>query len=249
MRVGILKDKLNNDQKSAVRSYQDVILGTRSPRFLARYEATMLLCNSCAGALGLGLRKSLYPALFHHVGQGTVFGRNIALRNTRKIAFGNGCIIDDNCALDGSSTHELGISIGDQAMIARNVQISSKGGRIRIGQNASIGANAELRAVESNVLDIGDDVLIAPSVYLGGTRYHFDRMDIPIAHQGIDARGGVRIGSGCWLGAAIVVIDGVTIGRDAIIAAGSVVTDNIPDFAIAGGIPARVIRRRGSAIS
>jgi nucleoside-diphosphate-sugar epimerase/acetyltransferase-like isoleucine patch superfamily enzyme len=242
--MGVIKDELQDSGRSAFRRYQDVVVGSRSLTFLVRFEGAMLLANGRPGAVGLVLRKRLYGELFRAVGAGTVFGRNLALRNPRKVEIGDSVVIDDNCAIDGRSDHDVGIRIGSRTMISRNVQIASKGGRVTIGENVGIGANCELRSVGSNVLEIGDDVLLAPSVYLGGSIYHFDRLDVPIAEQGLDLRGGVRIGAGAWIGAGVTVLDGVSIGRGAIVAAGAVVTSDVPPFGVAAGVPARLLRLR-----
>jgi acetyltransferase-like isoleucine patch superfamily enzyme len=92
---------------------------------------------------------------------------------------------------------------------------------------------------------VEDNVIIGPRVYLaGGSNYHFTRTDIPISEQGLDLEGGIIIRKNCWIGANTVILDGVTIGNDSIVGAGSVVTKTLPAFAIAVGNPAQVIRIR-----
>jgi acetyltransferase-like isoleucine patch superfamily enzyme len=76
-----------------------------------------------------------------------------------------------------------------------------------------------------------------------GGDHLYDRTDIPVLDQGRTARG-IDVGDHVWLGAHVVVTDGSRIGRDAIIGAGAVVVGEIPEFAIATGIPARVTRDR-----
>ena len=83
-------------------------------------------------------------------------------------------------------------------------------------------------------------------VYLaGGGNYHFERTDIPISEQGMDFKGGIHIGKNCWIGANTVVLDGVKIGNDTIVGAGSVVAKDLPPLAIALGNPAKIIKMRG----
>jgi acetyltransferase-like isoleucine patch superfamily enzyme len=101
-----------------------------------------------------------------------------------------------------------------------------------------------ISAVAGNIIEIGDDVLIAPNTYIGGVSYKFERTDIPISHQGKAPQGGIRIGENCWLGARVLVLDGVNIGHDSILAAGAVVTQDIPPFSIAMGVPAKVTKSR-----
>jgi acetyltransferase-like isoleucine patch superfamily enzyme len=244
-RVGKAKEYLTRSGDSALSKYQQVVVGSRSWGFLLGYELTQLLATPLPGAAGLALRRILYRRLLARCGRGTVFGVGVQLRHPRMVEIGAGVIIDDHCVLDGRSDSPPGVVIGDGTMIARNVQVSSKGGTIRIGERVGIGANSEIRAVGTNRLVIGDDVLIAPQCYIGGSIYRHGRLDIPIADQGLDLRGGVTVGPGVWIGAAAVLVDGVTVGEHAIVGAGAVVTRDVPDFGIVGGIPARLLRVRG----
>ena len=81
------------------------------------------------------------------------------------------------------------------------------------------------------------------NTYLVGGGHIYDDPDVPVIEQGRTASG-INIGNNVWLGAGVKVLDGVTIGEGAIIAAGAVVTEDIPPFAIAGGIPANIIKLR-----
>ena len=242
--MGDAKDLLTDSGKSAVRRYQDLVIGSRSLGFLIRFELTQLLAGPLPGACGLTLRRALYPGLLGRVGRGTVFGRNVTLRWPREIHVGENVVIDDGCVIDGRSSSGIGIQIGSRTMLARNVQIQAKGGQVVIGKNVGVGANCVFHAQDSNRLEIGDHAMIAPYVYIGGTRYRFDRTDIPIKMQGVDPQGGVQIGEGAWIGSSVSVMDGISIGAHTIIGAGAVVTRDIPDYAIAGGVPCRVIKSR-----
>ncbi len=231
---------------SALRRYQEVIVGSRSIPFLLWYELLQLTAGTLPGAAGLFLRSRTYPTLLRAMGRGTAIGRNVALRHPKRIALACRVIIDDNCVLDGHTALADGpsICIGEQTMLGRGTLLAAKGGSIRVGARVGFGANCIAYAGESNTIEIGDDVLIAPFVNLGGTVYRYERLDIPIASQGMDSRGGVRIGNGAWLGAGVCVIDGAHIGDGAIVAAGAVVTKDVPANAIVGGVPAKLIKYR-----
>ena len=114
--------------------------------------------------------------------------------------------------------------------------------KVTIGANVYIGAYCVIAQA-----NIGDDVLIGSGVHLLGKGTHsFSRLDVPIRLQG-GASEPVTIGEDSWIGnGAIVMAD---IGRHCIVGAGSVVTKGIPDFAIAVGNPARVVRMRNSGDS
>jgi len=238
-------ERIADEDRPAIDRYQEITIGRKGVLFLLKYEIVMLVCNGLAGAAGLWLRKKLYPGLLRKVGAGAVFGRNIVLRHPRRIEIGDGTIVDDGCVLDARAEEETSISIGRKTFLARETIIACKGGSIRIGNRVGIGARTTIHACTGNKVVVGDNVLIGPYCYLvGAGLYNTDRTDVPIADQGLDLRGGVTIGDNAWLGARAIVLDGLTVGNDAIVAAGAVVTKHVPPFAVVAGIPARVIRNR-----
>jgi len=79
-------------------------------------------------------------------------------------------------------------------------------------------------------------------VYISDHRHEFGDPVVPIADQGITGIRPVRIGDGAWLGQNVVICPGVTIGRNAVVGANSVVRHDVPDFAVVAGAPARLIR-------
>lgn len=117
------------------------------------------------------------------------------------------------------------------------------GGRIRIAEDTHIQPGCHIHAYISDV-EIGRKVEIAP----GCAFYNYDHGMKPgsfIMEQPLQSKGDIRVGDGAWLGHGVTVLQGVSIGEGAVIAAGSVVVRDIPANAIAGGIPAKVIRFRG----
>jgi acetyltransferase-like isoleucine patch superfamily enzyme len=111
---------------------------------------------------------------------------------------------------------------------------------ILVGDRCSIAEGLVLTAFEE--LSIGDDVLIGRNVHISDHAHEFRNPDIPIINQGVTAARPVRIGSGSWIGQGVVICPGVTIGRNAVIGANSVVRSDVPDAAVAAGVPCRVIR-------
>lgn len=231
-------------EKSQLRRYKDLVIGKNSNLLFLKFEILMLLTNSLSGSLGLFLRKFAYRHLLASVGKGVAFGRNISIRHPKKILIHDFVVLDDLCVLDANSDEDFGIEIGPKNMIARNVQICAKGGRIKLGANIGIGSNCVIHSGQMNEIQIGDNVLIAPYVYIGGTRYHFDRLDIPISEQGRAPQGGVTIGDGAWIGAGTTIVDGIRIGSHAIVGAGAVITEDVADYSIVGGVPAKIISSR-----
>jgi acetyltransferase-like isoleucine patch superfamily enzyme len=116
--------------------------------------------------------------------------------------------------------HEGTLSLGDKCVLARGVSV-----------------NCYLD------VDIGDSALIADDVYISDFDHHFDDPLVPIKDQGI-AKSRVRVGRDVWLGTKVTVTRGVTIGAGAVVGANAVVTRDVPAFAVAVGVPARVIKTR-----
>lgn len=112
---------------------------------------------------------------------------------------------------------------------------------IRIGNNSGIGLNAYIRGP----LEIGNDVMMGPGVLILTVNHCFDNISIPIREQG-SVVSGVKIEDDVWIGARVIILPGVTIGKGSIIGAGSVVTKDIPECCVSAGNPARVIRLRNN---
>ena len=111
---------------------------------------------------------------------------------------------------------------------------------LTIGDRCVIGRGSHIIAHES--VTIGDDVWTGPYVYITDQNHGYADPNVPIGRQ-MPLNAPVRIGSGSWLGAGAVVLPGATIGRNVVIAAGSVVRGTVPDQCVVAGVPARVVRQ------
>jgi maltose O-acetyltransferase len=117
--------------------------------------------------------------------------------------------------------------------------------RAEISPNATIGDYSELGTrcmIQSNV-HIGNNVIMGPDVKIYSRNHRFDRLDVPIQQQGKNYFE-TYIGNDVWLGANVIVTAGCRVGNHAVIAAGAVVTGDVPDFAVVGGVPAKIIKYR-----
>jgi acetyltransferase-like isoleucine patch superfamily enzyme len=120
---------------------------------------------------------------------------------------------------------------------------------LRCGYNIYLGKNSHINqyccvwASENSKIIFGDDVLMGPGVKIFSSNHGMDRTDIPMNIQPIREKD-IEIGNNVWIGANSVIVAGVKIGDGSVIAAGSVVTKDIPDHVIAGGIPAKIIKNR-----
>jgi acetyltransferase-like isoleucine patch superfamily enzyme len=242
-RITVIQRELFDERKSKSDKYRDLVIGRAGLGPLIAYELVMLLSSWVPGALGLFLRAKLYPWVMGSVGRNVVFGVNVTVRHPHKIAIGDNVVIDDNCCLDAKGTDNKGIAIGTGVFVGRNTILSCKNGDIVIDDHANLGFNCEI--FSASRVRVGKNILMAAYTYLVGGDHLYDRVDIPVLQQGRTARG-IEVDDNVWLGTHVVVTDGSTIGRDAIIGAGAVVVGEIPEFAIATGIPAKVVRdRRG----
>jgi len=116
---------------------------------------------------------------------------------------------------------------------------------IKIGDDCQINTGCILAANSSagGGIEIGNDVLIGPQVMIHSGNHKFDRIDLPISEQGHSFKS-VEVCDGAWIGAKVIVLSGVTIGRGCVIAAGSVVTKDTDELCVYAGVPARKIKSR-----
>jgi len=236
------QSNLTNPNKSSLEKYQEIVIGEQSLLFLLKYEIITSFFGSLRGALGLLLRQKLYKLLLKQVGNNVVFGENITLRHPMKITIGDNALIDDYCVLDAKGTDNHGIKIGNKVLINRNTVLSTKGGDIDIGDNTNIGSNCRIDSIGK--VKLGENVLIAGYCYIMGGGHKFDSVDIPVIAQDLPVEQDITIEDNVWLGAGVKILNGVKIGKDSIIGAGSLVTRNIPEFSVAYGVPAKVIKKR-----
>ncbi len=239
-----IQDSISGKNKSKMQKYQDMIIGSNKFFDLIKYELIVLFTSRIPGALGVFLRSKLYPLFLGSVGSGTVFGTNIVFRHPKKIHIGKNVVIDDNVLIDAKGASNKGIELKDDVFIGRNSILSCKDGDILLDDRANIGFNCYI--FSSNSVKIGKDVLVAGFTYIvGGGNYSLDELDIPINQQyDFEGKGGVVIEDNVWIAAHVVILDGVIIGTGSVLAAGAVVSKDIPPMAIVGGVPAKVLKLR-----
>ena len=240
---GSAQKELLSGKKSLSAKYATLVVGQKGIWKLLRFELFTLLFSWVPGAMGLALRKAFYPSLFRRVGKGVVFGRNLTLRHPHKISLGDNAVIDDNVLLDAKGEGNEGLRIGANAYIGRNTILNCKEGSIFVGDYTNISANCSL--LSETEIQLGRYCFLAGHCYLvAGGNHTFDDVTKPIMFQPSVSKGGIKIGDDVWLGAGVIVLDGVSIGEGAVIGAGAVVTGPLPEYAVAVGSPARVIRVR-----
>lgn len=130
------------------------------------------------------------------------------------------------------------------ASMGKNVNIEhgaffASGKDISIGDNSGLGLNCRV----AGPLSIGNDVMMAPNVSIYTQNHETENIYRPMRLQTAEKKK-VTIGNDVWIGANAIILPGVTVGNGAIIAAGAVVTKDVPDFAVVGGNPAKIIKTR-----
>ena len=156
--------------------------------------------------------------------------------------FGRYSRIVSPLAIDGAWNIRVGerVFIGDKSWLAALPLTGENECLLEFGEGTYIGHFSHIYCTRKIIVE--DNVLIADKVYISDNTHGYENINIPIKCQPIIQRREVIIGEGSWLGENVCVI-GAKIGKHCVIGANSVVTKDIPDYCIAVGIPAKVIKR------
>ncbi len=161
----------------------------------------------------------------------------------RRLTLGKHVFIDDAVTI---YAHEDGgqVQIGENSAINRYTIIEiGAGGSVFIGANTHIQGRCNLKGFVGDLV-IGDNVQMAPGCMFSPYQHGFGDPLLPVRAQPLTSKGPIVVEDDAWLGMGVKVLDGVTIGRGAVVGAGAVVTKDIPPYAIAVGVPAKVVAQR-----
>jgi len=171
-------------------------------------------------------------------------GRSVQFFNLSNIKFGKWVQLEDYVYVSGLSKApvEFGnnVRIGAFSQVIASTSFNEIGEFIKIGNNVGIGEFSYLGGAGG--LEIGDDCIIGQFFSCHPENHKFEEPNKLIRLQGVE-RKGIQIGKNCWIGSKVTILDGVTIGDNCVIAAGAVVTKNMPSNSVIGGVPARVLRK------
>ena len=227
-------------ETSFLRRYKFIL-----ERFPSEWHTTDILTTFFR--LSFFFMRGMFQRLFFKSSKGWVMvGKGASIRYARHLSVGRDFIVEDyaevNCMTYRGIVAGDRVTIGKHAIIRpTNIYGSAIGEGLKIGNNSSIGPYSYIGC--SGYIEIGDNVMMSPRVSIYAENHLFDRPDLTIKEQGVK-REFVKIEDDCWIAANTVILAGVTIGRGSIIAAGSVVTKDIPPYSIVGGVPAKVIKSR-----
>src|SRR4026207_2156556 len=175
------QEQLFDRRTSAREKYSALIVGRPGWGDLLAYELVIVFSQNAPGAIGLALRKVLYPLLLGSCGRNVVFGQNVVLRHPHKIHIGDNVVVDDNCLLDAKGESNRGIRIGSGVFIGRNSILSCKNGDIELADGANIGFNCEV--FSASRVTIGASALLAAYGYVIGGDHDFSDPSKPVLDQ------------------------------------------------------------------
>lgn len=210
----------------------------------ARYmleQVLFVLCGWIPTVLGIAVRAVLYRLILSMKGLAAI-ENGVRIRFADQIRLGRNVYLDQGVYLHACPG---GIEIGDNSFVMHGAVLHVYNFRglphafIRIGRDSLIGEMNVLRG--QGGITIGDRVYTAPLVQLLAVNHVYSDPDRPMVEQGITAEG-IVVEDDVWIGAGAVITDNVRIGKGAVVAAGAVVTQDVPPHTVVGGVPARVLK-------
>ena len=160
------------------------------------------------------------------------------IKGHERIEMGHGCKIHADASVDASRSP--GVRFGDKVTLNRYAYVQGGNGGVRLGDRVEINNFSIVNGTGG--VDIGDDTVIGPGVRIISYHHRYAR-GATIHSQPVDALP-IRIGCDVWLGANSIILAGVTIGDGAVIAAGAVVREDVPPYAVVAGVPATIKKYR-----
>lgn len=191
--------------------------------------------------VGIGLRGFFYRLVMRMDGWAAIENK-VRLRFADNIRLGSGVYLDQNVYIHACPN---GIEIGSNTIVMHGAVLHVYNFRdlpnagIKIGRDSLIGEYSVIRG--QGGVRIGDRVYTSPFTQIIAVNHVFDDPNQPFIDQGITAEG-IVIEDDVWLGAGSIITDGVHIGKGAVIAAGAVVTENVAEHTVVGGVPAKPIK-------
>jgi len=236
--------QFNAEASSAFTKYRELVSGSSLILPWLAYEFYSLFLAPLPGFLGLSLRSLFAPFFFGSVAGRVAIERGGTVRNSNNIFLGKGVIIDQNVVLDARKGKSLEpkLILGNNCFVGSNSLLLAKGGNIELGSSVNISTSC--RIASEGPIKIGNSVLISSYCYIGPGNHNISDLNVSVMEQGMEKGRGVVIGNNCWLGARVTILDGVTIGDNAVIGAHSLVREDVPPNAIVAGTPAKLIKYR-----
>jgi len=184
------------------------------------------------------------PFLKHS--KGVIFAeKGVKIQFGHKIKVGSGLNLMKYSTINALSYN--GIEIGNNFTLGKYAIIECTGVLRNVGASLKIGNNVGINhycfiGVRGDI-EIGNNVIFGPRVNIFSENHNYSDLSVPIKNQGV-TKGKTVVGNDVWIGANVSIMSGVNIGDGCIIAAGAVVTKDVPPYSIIGGVPAKIIKNR-----
>lgn len=210
-------------------------------------QSLFLLAGWIPTIIGIGIRGILYRAILKIDGWAAI-ENGVRLRFASNIRLHHGTYLDQRVYLHACPG---GIEIGANTIVMNGAVLHVYNFRdmphshIKIGADSLIGEYTVIRG--QGGVQIGDRVYTSPHSQLIAVNHVFDDKAVSFTEQGITAKG-IVVEDDVWIGSAAIITDGVRVGKGSIVAAGAVVTSDVPPYTVVGGIPARKIREVGERV-
>jgi acetyltransferase-like isoleucine patch superfamily enzyme len=210
------------------------------PRYLLE-QFVLSLFGWIPTIIGIALRAIVYRLILRMDGLSAI-ENGVRIRFANNVRLARGVYIDEGVYL-----HALphGIEIGENTYVMNHAELHVYNFRglphagIKIGKNCLISEFSVLRG--QGGINIGDNVYTSPFVQIVAVNHVYDDSARPIIEQGITAQG-IVIDDDVWIGSSAIILDGVRVGEGAVVAAGAVVSKDVPPHTVVAGLPAKVIK-------
>ncbi|MFO7823378.1 MAG: acyltransferase [Cyclobacterium sp.] len=175
-----------------------------------------------------------------------LIGKGVSIRQARYFSVGKNFVAQDHCEINCLSQKGIvfgnKVTVGSYAIIRpTNLYGGEPGVGLKVGDQSSIGPYSYIGC--SGYIEIGNNVMMSPRVSIYAENHVFEDTGRPMIEQGVH-RSFVIIEDDCWIASHAVILAGVTVGKGSVVAAGSIVTRDVPPFSVVAGNPAKVIKTR-----
>lgn len=226
-----------------MKTFIEKIIRARNPNFAFDKDLNAFAFYQFMFVQIIALFRGFKLLLFFRKPLAMLLGKQVRFFNLPRIKWGKFLKLGDHVYISALGKKGVffgnNVGIGAYSRIVLSTSLNNLGEMIKIGNNVGIGEFAYLGGAGG--LEIGDDCIVGQYLSCHPENHNYAEPNVAYRLQGVNRRG-IKIGKNCWIGSKVTILDGVTIGDNCVIAAGSVVTKSMPSNSVIGGVPAKVIK-------